>query len=202
VFQAFSDMLQVYVSIVLIVSDVCFPYGCCKVDRDVTYVAVVARVCCKRLFPMFHLFFSGVCCKCVYLDVAYMFRTYVASILSECCVCFRCFSFFRRMLQVFQLFLTYVACVSSDVAKVDRDVACITSRHGERAQVEAVPRPQAVPTCVQEARWARTAPMERRRQADGRAVYGAGKRAERASVCSSKRQEYRRIYTSNKANSH
>ena len=43
-----------------------------KVDRDVAYVAMVVHVCCKLLFPMFHLFFSGLCCKCVYLDVAYV----------------------------------------------------------------------------------------------------------------------------------
>jgi hypothetical protein len=28
-----------------------------KVDYDVAYVAVVAHICCKRLFSMFHLFF-------------------------------------------------------------------------------------------------------------------------------------------------
>jgi hypothetical protein len=67
----------------------CFSYFRCmfqvfhmdvvKVDRDVTYVTVVARVCCKRLFPMFHLFFqmyvayvSHICCECFYLDVAYV----------------------------------------------------------------------------------------------------------------------------------
>jgi hypothetical protein len=29
-----------------------------KVDRDVAYVAMVVHICCKRLFPMFHLFFQ------------------------------------------------------------------------------------------------------------------------------------------------
>jgi hypothetical protein len=28
-----------------------------KVDRDVAYVAIVEHVCCKLLFPMFHLCF-------------------------------------------------------------------------------------------------------------------------------------------------
>jgi len=50
-----------------------------------------------------------------------MFHTYVASVLSGCCVCLQCFSsvfasvssIFRRMLQVLHL----------DVSKVDRDVA-------------------------------------------------------------------------------
>jgi hypothetical protein len=43
-----------------------------KVDRDVAHVAMDVRVCCKLLFSMFHLFFY-VCCKYVYLDVAYIF---------------------------------------------------------------------------------------------------------------------------------
>jgi hypothetical protein len=45
--------------------------GVVKVDRDVAYVAMVVYVCCKLLFSMFYLFL-GVCCKCVYLDVAYV----------------------------------------------------------------------------------------------------------------------------------
>jgi hypothetical protein len=44
-----------------------------KVDRDVAHVAMVVQVCCKLLFSMFHLFFSDVCCKCIYLDVVYVF---------------------------------------------------------------------------------------------------------------------------------
>jgi hypothetical protein len=51
-----------------------------EVDRDVVYVAMVVHVCCKHLSPMFHLFFSYVCCKCVYLNV-----TFVSHI---CCRCF------------------------------------------------------------------------------------------------------------------
>jgi hypothetical protein len=43
-----------------------------KVDRDIAYVAIVVHVCCKLLFPMFHLFFLDVCCKCFYLDVPYV----------------------------------------------------------------------------------------------------------------------------------
>jgi hypothetical protein len=34
-----------------------------KVDREVTYVAVVVHMCCKRMFLMFHLFFLNICCK-------------------------------------------------------------------------------------------------------------------------------------------
>jgi hypothetical protein len=43
-----------------------------KVDRDVAYVEMIVRVCCKLLFPNFNLFFPDVCCKRVYLDVAYV----------------------------------------------------------------------------------------------------------------------------------
>ena len=39
-------------------------YGCCK-------TRLACCICCMRLSPMFHLF-SDVCCKCVYLDVAYV----------------------------------------------------------------------------------------------------------------------------------
>ena len=51
-----------------------------KVDRDVAYVAMVVHLCCKRLFPMFHLFLLDVCCECVYLDVVYVSHI--------CCKCF------------------------------------------------------------------------------------------------------------------
>jgi hypothetical protein len=99
-----------------------------KVDRDVAYVARVVHVCCKRLFPMFHLFFQMYVAS-VFIWMLYTFHTYIASVLSRCCVClqwfssvsgvfFKCFqthissvsSFFRRMLQVLHL----------DVSKVDR----------------------------------------------------------------------------------
>jgi hypothetical protein len=43
-----------------------------KVDCDVAYVAMVVHVCYKLMFPMFNLFFLDVCCKFVYLDVAYV----------------------------------------------------------------------------------------------------------------------------------
>ena len=44
-----------------------------KVDRDVAYVALAMHLRYKRLFQMFYLFFSDVCCKCVYMDVPYVF---------------------------------------------------------------------------------------------------------------------------------
>jgi hypothetical protein len=53
-----------------------------KVDQD---VAIVAHVCCKRLFPMFHLFFRRMLQVCV-IRMLHMFYTYVASVLSGCCV--------------------------------------------------------------------------------------------------------------------
>jgi hypothetical protein len=64
-FRCFKGMLQV------------FHMDVAKVDWVVAYVEMVVYVCCKLLFLMFHLFFSDACCKCVYIDVAY-----VASVLS------------------------------------------------------------------------------------------------------------------------
>ena len=49
-----------------------FQMNVAKVDQNVAYVAIVVYVCCKLLFPMFYMFLD-VCCKCVYLDVAYIF---------------------------------------------------------------------------------------------------------------------------------
>ena len=98
-----------------------------KVYRDVAHVAMAIHVCCKRPFQMFYLPFSNVCCKCAYLDVAYVscicckcfiwmlcMFTMVSSVFSVFAsasdACFKCF---RCMLQVFYI----------DVAKVDRNVA-------------------------------------------------------------------------------
>jgi hypothetical protein len=67
-----------------------------KVDRNIAYVAMVAHVCCKRLFPMFHLF-SYICCKCVYLDVAYISHIcceYFIWMLRMFAVVFKCFQVF------------------------------------------------------------------------------------------------------------
>jgi hypothetical protein len=72
--------------------------------------------------------FSDICCKYVYLDVAYIY-TYVGRVLSGCCVSFAmAFQVFSGVLQVFR---TYVLSVSSifrhilqmfhlNVLKVDR----------------------------------------------------------------------------------
>jgi len=58
---------------------------------DLTYVAMAIHVCCKCVFQMFQLF---------HLDVAY-----VAVATHVCCksVCSKCFTCFRRMLQMFYL---------------------------------------------------------------------------------------------------
>ena len=74
---------------------------------DVEKVELVLHIhaCCKRMFQVFQLF-----------------HTYVASVLSGCCICFAmatnvCSWCFKRLLQVFQLFGTYVASVSCRCCK-------------------------------------------------------------------------------------
>jgi hypothetical protein len=78
-------------------------------------------ICCngctrilQAFVPNVSSIFLDVCCKCVYLDVAY-FTHMFASVLSECCVCFAMVSSvfqmsFRCMLQVLYL----------NISKVDR----------------------------------------------------------------------------------
>jgi len=93
-----------------------------KVDRDVTYIVVVARVCCRRLFPMFHLFFHTYDAS-VFIWMLYMFHTYVASVLYVCCVCLQLFSsVFRCFLQVF-----FCKCFRRTFASVSTisDVCCM-----------------------------------------------------------------------------
>ena len=88
-----------------------------KVDRDVAYVAMIVHVCCKLLFSMFPLFFQTYVAS-VFIWMLHMLYTYVASVLSRCCLCFTWFSsvfasvssVLRRMLQVLHL----------DVSKLDR----------------------------------------------------------------------------------
>ena len=94
-FQMFHLLFQMYVASVLIwmlhmlhtyVARVCsncsrcmlqvFHMDVAKVDHDVAHVAMAIHVCCKRPFQMFYLPFSNVCCKCAYLDVAYVSHTY------------------------------------------------------------------------------------------------------------------------------
>jgi hypothetical protein len=70
-----------------------------KVDRDVTYVTIIVHVCCKCLFPMFHLFFSDVCYKCVYLNI-----TYVSHILPL----FQIISHFDFFIHAFTMYLNII----------------------------------------------------------------------------------------------
>jgi hypothetical protein len=78
-------------------------------------------MCFIWVLHMFHIYVASVssgCCIC--------FQAYVASVSSRCCIYFAMAtpvfpSCFRRMLQVFQLFWTYVANVSS---------RCFKSRSG------------------------------------------------------------------------
>jgi hypothetical protein len=72
-FKCFIDMLQV------------FHTDVAKVDQDVTYVAMVVHVCCKRLSPMFHLFFPYD--VSVFIWRLHILHAYVASVLSRCYVC-------------------------------------------------------------------------------------------------------------------
>ena len=106
-FTCFRGMLQV------------FQMDVVKIDWAVAYVAIVVHACFKLLFSILHLFFD-VCCKCGYLDVAYVFThmlqvfypdvAYVLQWLSSVFMCF--LQVFIHMLQVFQLlFWMYVACV-------------------------------------------------------------------------------------------
>jgi hypothetical protein len=108
-----------------------------KVNWNVTYVAMTIHVCCKRLFQMFQLFqmdvvhvLSGCCIyftvvlQVFHPDVAYVFthmlqvfHLEVAYVLQWLHTCFRC------ILQVFQLFWTYIANVSFRCCKSRSGVA-------------------------------------------------------------------------------
>jgi hypothetical protein len=76
--------------------------GCCKSRSGYCICCKVVHVCCKGLLPMFHLCFPDTCCKCVYLDVAYVSHI--------CCM------FYENVAYVcngFQVFLKHVSSVSS-----------------------------------------------------------------------------------------
>jgi hypothetical protein len=93
-FICFRRMLQVY------------HLDVAKVDLNVTYIYAIQV-------------FSYICCKCFHLHVAmFAMATHVFFKFSIVfCKCFRC------MLQVFQLFWTYVASVLSECCKSRSDVA-------------------------------------------------------------------------------
>ena len=58
-----------------------------QVDRDVAYVAMSIHIRSKHLFQMFHLFVSTYVAS-MSIWILHMFHTYVASVLSGCCICF------------------------------------------------------------------------------------------------------------------
>jgi hypothetical protein len=71
------------ISSVSVVSDVCFKcfhMDVAKVERDVAYVVSVSKTCCKLFCSQCFICFLDVCCKCVYLDAAYVSHV--------CCKCF------------------------------------------------------------------------------------------------------------------
>jgi hypothetical protein len=90
-----------------------------KVDRDVAYVAMVIHVCCKRLFQMFHLFVAN-----VFIWMSHMFQVFYLVVAHAFTMAFQVFSCvfckcvqthvsyfssaFRRMLQMFYLFVLKV----------------------------------------------------------------------------------------------
>jgi hypothetical protein len=88
-----------------------------KIDQNVTYVAIATYGCCKRLFEMFHLFKVHVasvlseCCICFMLDVA----VFVSNILSDSVVC--CNKFFFGVASVF-MFQTLNGTAKSHAAPV------------------------------------------------------------------------------------
>jgi hypothetical protein len=110
-----------------------------KVDRNVAHVSMTVHICCKLLFSIFHLFFSNVCCKRVYLDIVYVF-TYMMQVFylnvayvyngfkcfssiftSVSDACFKCFIYFQ----------TYVASkcfkTRASVASPSSPFSCLTS---------------------------------------------------------------------------
>ena len=77
------------------------------------HVESVCFECFRCFIGMFHLCFSDVCCKCVYLDVAYVSHIHCMCFIWILCMVvmvFKCFRRFRCMLYLFHM----------DVAKVDQ----------------------------------------------------------------------------------
>jgi hypothetical protein len=83
-----------------------------KVDRDIAHVVMVVHVCCKLLFLMFYLFFSDICCKCVYLNVAYVFtHTIQVFYLNVVYIFIMVSNVFQMFLQVFHTHVLNVSFV-------------------------------------------------------------------------------------------
>ena len=115
-----------------------------KVDRDVAHVAMAIHVRCKCMFQIFSLFQTYVAsvlfgyCKsrsgcCIYMQMfgvficmLQVFHLYVCNGYKHVFKFFLVFcKCFRRMLQVFHLFLMYVASVSSGCCKNRSGVAYV-----------------------------------------------------------------------------
>ena len=114
-----------------------------KLDRNAAHIAIAIHICFKCMFQMFHLFMNvtsvlSAYCKsisgcCIYMHVASVYQVFsgVACVSSGYCICLQWLlsvfyvfcKCFRRMLQVFQLFWTYVASVLSECCKSRSDVA-------------------------------------------------------------------------------
>jgi hypothetical protein len=96
-FRCFVGMFQV------------FHADVAKVDRN---VAMIVHICCKCLFPKFHPFFQTYVAS-VFIWMLHMFHTYVASVLSGCCICLQLFlSVFHVFLHAFQAYVSNVLVVS------------------------------------------------------------------------------------------
>jgi hypothetical protein len=133
-----------------------------KVDSDVAHIVMVVHLCCKLLFSMFHLFFSNICCKCIYLDVAYVFKRMMQVFyLDEWMLCmfydgFKCFSgiFASHSNACFICFHTYVAIVASRYFKTRSSIASLSSPFYYLASVSGTrrwrrsPLAQAGPMCL------------------------------------------------------
>jgi hypothetical protein len=82
-----------------------------KVDRDVAYVAMVVHLCCKHLWPMFHLFFR--CMLQEYLSryficFIHMLQVFYLDVVYACHG-FKCF--FLLFLQVFHMHVLSISYV-------------------------------------------------------------------------------------------
>jgi hypothetical protein len=114
-------MVQVFQAFQICVAFV--SYGCYKSNRGMLHMLHmlqlfqrhVASVCfeCFRCFRgMFHLYSPDACCKCVYLDVAYVLHIH--------CMCFGCLRMVAMVLSVFQVFFKYFRSVFLSVSTTFR----------------------------------------------------------------------------------
>jgi hypothetical protein len=94
-----------------------------KVDRDVTYVAMVVHICCKHLF-VFRLFFQTYVAS-VFIRILHMFQH----------ICCKCFIWMLRMFQMFHLSFFMFQVLLLDISKVDwvLHMRCVWEAAGARA---------------------------------------------------------------------